>query len=119
MTNKIDRSDFYGRTPLIAGNWKMYKSIAEAKEFAKEFKASFTANKDALEEIGITSDDDGKLTINQEKLSGAPGNKLKTVFGDNSGYIKSVTASVDPINDILGKVRALRSSNYNSKGIMF
>ena len=89
------------------------------QEFAKEFKTSFTANKDALEEIGITLDDDGKLTINQEKLSGAPGNKLKTVFGDNSGYIKSVTASVDPINDILGKVRALRSSNYNSKGIMF
>lgn len=26
------------RTPLIAGNWKMFKNIAESKAFAKEFK---------------------------------------------------------------------------------
>ncbi|MCL1790804.1 MAG: triose-phosphate isomerase [Peptococcaceae bacterium] len=27
------------RKPLIAGNWKMYKTLAEAREFAKEFAA--------------------------------------------------------------------------------
>ena len=26
------------RIPLIAGNWKMYKTMAEAKAFAEEFK---------------------------------------------------------------------------------
>ena len=38
MSDKVARHDFYGRTPLIAGNWKMYKNIAEAKEFAEAFK---------------------------------------------------------------------------------
>lgn len=38
MSEKIDRHDFIGRTPLIAGNWKMYKNIREAREFADEFK---------------------------------------------------------------------------------
>ena len=46
MANKIDRSDFFGRTPLIAGNWKMYKTIAEAKEFAKEFKSIYKGDND-------------------------------------------------------------------------
>lgn len=27
------------RTPLVAGNWKMFKTVAEAVAFAKEFKA--------------------------------------------------------------------------------
>lgn len=27
------------RTPIIAGNWKMFKTIAEAKAFAEEVKA--------------------------------------------------------------------------------
>ncbi len=26
------------RYPFIAGNWKMYKTIAEARAFAEEFK---------------------------------------------------------------------------------
>lgn len=26
------------RIPFIAGNWKMYKTISEAREFACEFK---------------------------------------------------------------------------------
>ena len=26
------------RYPFIAGNWKMYKTVAEAKAFAAEFK---------------------------------------------------------------------------------
>lgn len=38
MSEKVVRQDFYNRTPLIAGNWKMYKTIAEARDFAKEFK---------------------------------------------------------------------------------
>lgn len=38
MAEKIIRQDFYDRTPLIAGNWKMYKNISEAREFAKTFK---------------------------------------------------------------------------------
>lgn len=41
MSEKVDRQDFYNRTPLIAGNWKMYKNIKEAKAFAKEFKAIY------------------------------------------------------------------------------
>ena len=38
MSEKVVRQDFYGRTPLIAGNWKMYKNIREAKAFAEQFK---------------------------------------------------------------------------------
>ena len=29
------------RTPLIAGNWKMFKTKAEAAAFAEEFKALY------------------------------------------------------------------------------
>ena len=46
MSDKVGRQDFYGRTPLIAGNWKMYKTIAEAKEFAKEFKKIYKGSED-------------------------------------------------------------------------
>ena len=63
-------------------------------------------------------ENDGKLTINQEKLPESALNTLKTVFGDNSGYIKSVASSVNSINEILGRVKALKSTSYNSKGMM-
>ena len=46
MSNKVDRSDFYGRTMLMAGNWKMYKTIKEAKDFAKEFKKNYSGRED-------------------------------------------------------------------------
>ena len=29
------------RIPFIAGNWKMYKNIAEAKEYAMKFKTLY------------------------------------------------------------------------------
>ena len=32
------------RKPFIAGNWKMYKTIAEAKAFAEEFKKIYVEN---------------------------------------------------------------------------
>ena len=32
------------RKPFIAGNWKMYKTIAEAKAFAEEFKKIYVAD---------------------------------------------------------------------------
>ena len=46
MSDKVDRQDFFERTPLIAGNWKMYKTIAEAKAFAEEFKKIYKGNSD-------------------------------------------------------------------------
>ena len=30
------------RYPFIAGNWKMYKTIAEARAFAEEFKKNIS-----------------------------------------------------------------------------
>ncbi len=27
------------RTPLVAGNWKMFKGVADAVAYAKEFRA--------------------------------------------------------------------------------
>lgn len=32
------------RIPFIAGNWKMYKNIKEAAEFAREFKTNYVAS---------------------------------------------------------------------------
>jgi len=32
------------RIPFIAGNWKMYKNIKEAEEFAREFKTNYVAS---------------------------------------------------------------------------
>ena len=62
--------------------------------------------------------EDGKLIINQDKLPESALNTLKAVFGDNSGYIKSVASSLNSINEILGKVKAMKSTSYNSKGMM-
>lgn len=88
------------------------------KEFASEFRDAYSANAEALSSIGITMENDGKLTINQDRLPESALNTLKACFGDNSGYIKSVASSVNNINEILGKVKALKSTSYNSKGMM-
>ena len=51
MSEKVVRQDFYNRTPLIAGNWKMYKTIREAKEFAEKFKSIY--NGEAKTKVAI------------------------------------------------------------------
>lgn len=88
------------------------------KEFSSELRDAYTANAKELESIGITMGEDGKLIINQDKLPESALNTLKAVFGDNSGYIKSVASSLNSINEILGKVKAMKSTSYNSKGMM-
>ena len=32
------------RKPFIAGNWKMFKTVAEARDFAEEFKKIYVKN---------------------------------------------------------------------------
>ena len=87
-------------------------------EFEKEFNASYSSFKDSLSTIGISGDKDGKLIIDQDKLSTASVEDIQKLFGDSSLYLKALNSSVNSINEILGKVQAMKSSNYNSSGMM-
>ena len=42
------------RKPLIAGNWKMYKTTAEAIEFAKKFAELYRADETYEKKLIIT-----------------------------------------------------------------
>lgn len=87
-------------------------------EFSSEFLASYNSYKDSLSVIGISADKDGKLIIDQDKLSAASVEDIQKIFGDSSLYLKALNSSVNSINEILGKVQAMKSSNYNSSGMM-
>lgn len=85
-------------------------------EFSEEYQNLTKENKNSLEEIGITAQKDGKLAINQDKLNNSSVDAIKKLF-NNSDYIKSVKQIASNINDILSKARAMKSANYNSKGL--
>ena len=87
-------------------------------EFASEFNATNSSYKESLEAIGITADKDGKLTIDQDKLSAASVENIQKLFGEGSLYLKALNSSPNSINEILSKVQAMKSSNYNSSGLM-
>ena len=40
------------RKPIIAGNWKMYKTVAEAVDFVRELKGALAAGGGVEAEIG-------------------------------------------------------------------
>lgn len=89
------------------------------KEFLKEFQNSYLSNKINLNEVGITEEKDGKLIINQDILNKIPIDSIKKVFNENTDYIMAIKSCADSINDIMGKVQAMKSSNYNAKGLFY
>ena len=93
MSNKVGRKDFYGRTPLIAGNWKMYKTIAEAKEFAKEFK-SILAERDDVK-VAICAPFTQLQTLVEEFKGTSVGIGAQNVhYADEGAYTGEISLSM-------------------------
>ncbi|MCR5580401.1 MAG: hypothetical protein K6F66_02330 [Pseudobutyrivibrio sp.] len=86
--------------------------------FLSEFETSFTQNKDALEALGITISNDGKLTVDQDKLNAASVDDLKSIFGKDSTYMKLLSTSASSIGQIVDKALSYSSSNYTSSGTL-
>lgn len=86
--------------------------------FKTEFLEAFKENTEAFNNIGITMSIDGKLTINQDKLKTAKAEDIQKLFGSSSGYVKNISSSASSIDTIINKALAMRSTNYNSSGLM-
>lgn len=85
--------------------------------FKTEFEESFKERAEAFEKLGITMNNDKKLTIDSEKLSAASIDDIKALFNKKSSYVSNMAVSVNSINTIIGKALAMSSSNYNAKGL--
>ncbi len=86
--------------------------------FYQEFASSFSANSEALNAIGISMNDEGKLIINQDTLSSASVEDLNALFGSESSYTKLLSTSAEAINTIVSKALSYSSSNYTSSGTL-
>lgn len=58
--------------------------------YLKQMKGYFQNAQKQLEELGITADADGKLSINKEKLEGADALLLKAAFGEEGTFVDDI-----------------------------
>lgn len=79
-------------------------------------KQTFSDNREALAEIGITMGANGNLTLDKEKLEKADGEKLKKLLGSEGDFSKRAGYVASRISDnAQANVRNL-TSYYNSAG---
>ncbi len=74
-------------------------------------------NKEQLAAIGITIEDSGKLSIDQDKLKKADITEIKNIFGSDSEFIKGVKEQSDEVNNVVSQALSIQkslSSLYNS-----
>ena len=86
--------------------------------FKTEFLEAYKENTEAFANIGITMSTDGKLSIDQDKLKAAKAEDIQKLLGGSSGYVKTISSSVNSIDTIINKALAMRSTNYNANGLM-
>ena len=70
-----------------------------------------------LAAIGITIEDSGKLSIDQDKLKKADITEIKNIFGSDSEFIKGVKEQSDEVNNVVSQALSIQkslSSLYNS-----
>ncbi|MDO4302708.1 MAG: hypothetical protein Q4D94_02225 [Bacillota bacterium] len=58
--------------------------------YLKQMKGYFQNAQKQLEELGITADADGKLSVNKEKLEGADALLLKAAFGEEGTFVDDI-----------------------------
>ena len=66
------------------------KDSDKMKRYAKQLKKLSSQYAEELEDIGITTESDGKLKINDNLLKTAGSEKVDKVFGKDIGYTKKI-----------------------------
>jgi len=83
------------------------------RQTMKEVAAS---NKTVLEEIGITVGTDGSLAVDDKKLESADEEKVKSVFGSGSDFVKRISAVAGRASDNARTNAESVSSQYTAAG---
>ncbi len=76
------------------------------------------ANKNLLSSVGITIGEDGKLSLNKDKLKESNINDLKTLFSGNGSFVDSIDSSASQIvNSSTAMAQKLYGANGSYTGI--
>lgn len=70
----------------------------------------------ALSEVGITVNKDNTLSIDDEKLSSAKMDNLKTLFNGSNSYASFVSKKADMVSSAATKAASSTNSLYNNSG---
>ena len=76
-----------------------------------------TDNKEALAAVGITVDDNGKLSVDTDKLKSADMSELKKMLGSESELMKGIKEQSGSVNNIVSEALSIQKSLsglYNS-----
>lgn len=115
-------------TALIEDYNNMIKSMTEEggkvnEIYLKQMKGYFQNAKIKLEELGITQNSDGTLSVDQELLNAASGQKLKEVFGTQESFIEDIGKRAENVISnaetnlaILNKSQYAGNYSYNRYG---
>ena len=85
--------------------------------FYSELDDDIEENAEAFSSIGISLSSDGKIVIDQDKLSSASVDDIKALFDDEQGSMNGLVSSLNSIDEIIDKALSYTSSSlYTSSG---
>ncbi len=87
-------------------------------QYYSKLQDTFTDNAEALNKIGLSLGSDGKITIDQDTLSAALADDIKSALGSGSAYTTSVSSTLTSINGIISTALSYASSSYTSSGTL-
>ena len=113
---------------MITNYNQMIKSMTDEggtvnEIYLKQMKGYFQNAKDDLNELGITENNDGTLSVNTELLTAADAQKLKEVFGTQGTFVddigkraQNVIANAETNLAVLNKSQYAGNYSYNQYG---
>lgn len=105
-----DFADGYNNTLTQAAKVNS-KDISQDAQYMKSMTSTMSK---ALEKVGITVADDGKLTINEDELKNASGKELKALFSGAGSY----GAQIGNYASDISRDAIMNSSTYASNGTL-
>ena len=84
--------------------------------YRQSLKETVTGQKKELEAIGISVAADGSLSLDKEKLAGADAEKVKTMLGASSAFVKRISAVASRAADNARASAESISSQYTAAG---
>lgn len=82
---------------------------------AKSMVGNTLANSNMLSKVGITIDEDSKLSINEDKFKSASVNDVKTLFSGNGSYAYQTSVKAAMVENAANNESA-KSNTYNGYG---
>lgn len=67
------------------------------KVYAKMMSQYYTENKEALNAVGITQNENGTLSVQSDTLKAAPLSSLKALFGSEKSYLSSIKETSEKV----------------------